>query len=243
MNKPRHALWRGQSSADPGPACCRRFATSMRKVERARRGAAVMQSRLRRERRATRRTSMQDMPPMAALPTILAAGPVAGRAVANTVRSLRWPCAAACTPTTTPMPAALPSFAPVDLLLRTHDPAEPGDPAAGATGHRGRRRLRRAAHEARTDRAGESKFQADQKTQVIAARGRGHDRPRRHDVPVHRAGPQPAAGHAGVLSRLQIPYLKVAILDRHLFTQKAHPRSVARPDGPGLHRLVGGIRS
>jgi hypothetical protein len=26
-----------------------------------------------------------------------------------------------------------------------------------------------------------------------------------------------------MLSRLQIPYLKVAILDRHLFTQKAHP--------------------
>ncbi|HSE13542.1 MAG TPA: DUF1631 domain-containing protein [Rudaea sp.] len=121
-----------------------------------------------------------------------------------------------------PQAMNLPSFAPIDLLsaltilqnqamLPHAQPATAAD-AALVVQHMKHELVEQA-----------SKFQAaDQRAQVAAADEDTIDLvgmlfqfivQDRNLPPVMQA----------MLSRLQIPYLKVAILDRHLFTQKAHP--------------------
>jgi len=120
-----------------------------------------------------------------------------------------------------PQAASLPSFAPIDLLsaltiLQNQAMLPQAQPATSADAAMVVQQMK---HEL-VEQAG--KFQADHKAQVA-----GPDEDTidlvgmlfqfivqdRNLPPVMQA----------MLSRLQIPYLKVAILDRHLFTQKAHP--------------------
>jgi hypothetical protein len=115
----------------------------------------------------------------------------------------------------------LPSFAPIDLLsaltilqnqaiLPQAQPATSAD-AALVVQHMKQELIEQA-----------SKFQADQKTQVAAADEDTIDLVGMMFQFIVQDRNLPPAMQA-MLSRLQIPYLKVAILDRHLFTQKAHP--------------------
>jgi Protein of unknown function (DUF1631) len=117
--------------------------------------------------------------------------------------------------------ASLPSFAPIDLLsaltiLQNQAMLPQAQPASAADAAQ----LVQQVKQELIEQA--SKFQSDQKAQVA-----GPDEDTidlvgmlfqfivqdRNLPPVMQA----------MLSRLQIPYLKVAILDRHLFTQTAHP--------------------
>jgi hypothetical protein len=120
-----------------------------------------------------------------------------------------------------PQAASVPSFAPIDLLsaltiLQNQAMLPHAQPTTSADAAFVVQRMK---HEL-VEQA--SKFQADQKAQVAAADEDTIDLvgmlfqfivQDRNLPPVMQA----------MLSRLQIPYLKVAILDRHLFTQKAHP--------------------
>jgi hypothetical protein len=120
-----------------------------------------------------------------------------------------------------PQAASVPSFAPIDLLsaltiLQNQAMLPQAQPATSADAAYVVQRMK---HEL-VEQA--SKFQADHKGQVAAADEDTIDLvgmlfqfivQDRNLPPVMQA----------MLSRLQIPYLKVAILDRHLFTQKAHP--------------------
>jgi len=120
-----------------------------------------------------------------------------------------------------PHAAALPSFAPIDLLsaltilqnqaiLPQAQPATSAD-AALVVQHMKHELIEQA-----------SKFQADQKTQVAAADEDTIDLVGMMFQFIVQDRNLPPVMQA-MLSRLQIPYLKVAILDRHLFTQKTHP--------------------
>jgi hypothetical protein len=120
-----------------------------------------------------------------------------------------------------PHASGLPSFAPIDLLsaltilqnqaiLPQAQPATAAD-AAMVVQHMKHELLEQA-----------SKFQADQRTQVAAADEDTIDLVGMMFQFIVQDRNLPPVMQA-MLSRLQIPYLKVAILDRHLFTQKAHP--------------------
>ncbi|HEY2396319.1 MAG TPA: DUF1631 domain-containing protein [Rudaea sp.] len=138
----------------------------------------------------------------------------------NTVRSLL-AMRRGMRPDYSPQAAGLPSFAPIDLLsaltilqnqaiLPQAQPATSAD-AALVVQHMKRELLEQA-----------SKFQVDQKTQVAAADEDTIDLVGMMFQFIVQDRNLPPVMQA-MLSRLQIPYLKVAILDRHLFTQKAHP--------------------
>ncbi len=138
----------------------------------------------------------------------------------NTVRSLL-AMRRGMRPDYSPQAAGLPSFAPIDLLsaltilqnqaiLPQAQPATSAD-AALVVQHMKRELIEQA-----------SKFQADQKTQVAAADEDTIDLVGMMFQFIVQDRNLPPVMQA-ILSRLQIPYLKVAILDRHLFTQKAHP--------------------
>ena len=120
-----------------------------------------------------------------------------------------------------PQAASLPSFAPIDLLsaltiLQNQAMLPQAQPTTAADAALVVQHMKQEL----VEQAG--KFQADHKAQVA-----GPDEDTidlvgmlfqfivqdRNLPPVMQA----------MLSRLQIPYLKVAIIDRHLFTQKAHP--------------------
>jgi hypothetical protein len=117
--------------------------------------------------------------------------------------------------------ANLPSFAPIDLLsaltilqnqamLPQAQPSTVAD-AAAVVQHMKHDLIEQA-----------SKFQADTKTQVAAADEDTIDLVGMMFQFIVQDRNLPAVMQA-MLSRLQIPYLKVAILDRHLFTQTTHP--------------------
>jgi len=138
----------------------------------------------------------------------------------NTVRSLL-AMRRGMRPDYNPQAASLPSFAPIDLLsaltilqnqavLPQAQPSTSAD-AAMVVQHMKQELIEQA-----------SKFQADQKTQVAAADEDTIDLVGMMFQFIVQDRNLPPVMQA-MLSRLQIPYLKVAILDRHLFTQKAHP--------------------
>jgi hypothetical protein len=138
----------------------------------------------------------------------------------NTVRSLL-AMRRGMRPDFNPQSANVPSFAPIDLLsaltilqnqavLPQAQPASAAD-AAMVVQHMKQELIEQA-----------SKFQADQKTQVAAADEDTIDLVGMMFQFIVQDRNLPPVMQA-MLSRLQIPYLKVAILDRHLFTQKAHP--------------------
>jgi hypothetical protein len=138
----------------------------------------------------------------------------------NTVRSLM-AMRRGMRPDYNPQSANLPSFAPIDLLsaltilqnqavLPQAQPTSAAD-AAAAVQHMKQELIEQA-----------SKFQADTKTQVAAADEDTIDLVGMMFQFIVQDRNLPPVMQA-MLSRLQIPYLKVAILDRHLFTQKAHP--------------------
>jgi len=120
-----------------------------------------------------------------------------------------------------PQAASLPSFAPIDLLsaltiLQNQAMLPQAQPATSADAALVVQHMKQEL----VEQAG--KFQADHKAQVAGADEDTIDLvgmlfqfivQDRNLPPVMQA----------MLSRLQIPYLKVAIIDRHLFTQKAHP--------------------
>jgi hypothetical protein len=138
----------------------------------------------------------------------------------NTVRSLL-AMRRGMRPDYNPHAAGLPSFAPIDLLsaltilqnqavLPQAMPATSADAAVA---------VQQMKHEL-IEQA--SKFQSDQKAQVAAADEDTIDLVGMMFQFIVQDRNLPASMQA-MLSRLQIPYLKVAILDRHLFTQKTHP--------------------
>jgi hypothetical protein len=115
----------------------------------------------------------------------------------------------------------LPSFAPIDLLsaltilqnqavLPQAQPANPAE-AAFAVQHMKQDLIEQA-----------SKFQSDQRATVAAADEDTIDLVGMMFQFIVQDRNLPPTMQA-LLSRLQIPYLKIAILDRHLFTQKEHP--------------------
>ena len=118
-------------------------------------------------------------------------------------------------------PANLPSFAPIDLLsaltiLQNQAMLPTAQPASVAEAQFAVQRMKHELIEQA------SKFQSDQRAQVAAADEDTIDLVGMLFQFIVQDRNLPSEMQA-MLSRLQIPYLKVAILDRHLFTQKAHP--------------------
>jgi hypothetical protein len=138
----------------------------------------------------------------------------------NTVRSLL-AVRRGTRPDYNPHTANLPSFAPIDLLsaltiLQNQAMLPHAQPATSADAAMVVQQMKQDVIEQA------SKFQADQKAQVAAADEDTIDLVGMMFQFIVQDRNLPAAMQA-MLSRLQIPYLKVAILDRHLFTQKSHP--------------------
>jgi hypothetical protein len=138
----------------------------------------------------------------------------------NTVRSLL-AMRRGMRPDYSPQAAGLPSFAPIDLLsaltiLQNQAVLPQAQPASSADAALVVQQMKRELIEQA------SKFQVDQKTQVAAADEDTIDLVGMMFQFIVQDRNLPAVMQA-MLSRLQIPYLKVAILDRHLFTQKTHP--------------------
>ena len=138
----------------------------------------------------------------------------------NTVRSLL-AMRRGMRPDYSPQAAGLPSFAPIDLLsaltiLQNQAILPQAQPATAADAALVVQQMKHELLEQA------SKFQADQKTQVAAADEDTIDLVGMMFQFIVQDRNLPPVMQA-MLSRLQIPYLKVAILDRHLFTQKAHP--------------------
>lgn len=117
--------------------------------------------------------------------------------------------------------ANLPSFAPIDLLsaltiLQNQAMLPQAQPATVAD-------AQFAVQHMKSDLIEQaSKFQSDTRTQVAGADEDTIDLVGMMFQFIVQDRNLPSEMQA-MLSRLQIPYLKVAILDRHLFTQKEHP--------------------
>jgi hypothetical protein len=138
----------------------------------------------------------------------------------NTVRSLL-AVRRGMRPDYNPQTANLPSFAPIDLLsaltiLQNQAMLPHAQPTTSADAALAVQQMKQELIE----QAG--KFQADTKAQVAAADEDTIDLVGMMFQFIVQDRNLPPVMQA-MLSRLQIPYLKVAILDRHLFTQKVHP--------------------
>ena len=117
--------------------------------------------------------------------------------------------------------ANLPSLAPIDLLsaltiLQNQAMLPHAQPATAADAQQVVQHMKQELIEQA------SKFQSDQKAQVAGADEDTIDLVGMLFQFIVQDRNLPPAMQA-MLSRLQIPYLKVAILDRHLFTQNTHP--------------------
>jgi len=120
-----------------------------------------------------------------------------------------------------PQAATLPSFAPIDLLsaltiLQNQAMLPQAQPHTSADAALVVQQMKQEL----IDQA--SKFQADQRAQVAGPDEDTIDLVGMMFQFIVQDRNLPPVMQA-MLSRLQIPYLKVAILDRHLFTQKTHP--------------------